>query len=92
MSIEQAAVETESKQIVTPSLPVLISEIEEHINEGGWSVVYEGNDFPQLVGICYIATLTRAVEAPSETPVKPPVDRAAIMAKARAARGNKEVA
>lgn len=81
MTIEQTY-----KEVVTPSLPVFISEIIEAVQDG-WEVVFEGNEYPQLLGILHIAHLTRPVEAPSETPVKPPVDRAAIMAKARAAKG-----
>ena len=71
--------------IARPSLPLFIQEVVEKALEG-YEVDYE-KDYPSESGIMFTCSMTKDVEAPSETPVKPPVDRAAIMAKARAAKG-----
>lgn len=92
MNIEQAVVETvrETKAVVTPNLYVFVAAIAEMAAEG-WLLDLD-NAPPTTLGILYEAGMYRDVEASSEASVKPPVDRAAIMATARAARGKKEVA
>ncbi len=92
MNIGQAAVETvrETTAVVTPNLYTFVATIAEMAAEG-WLLDLDNNP-PITLGILYEAGMYRDVEAPAETPVKIPVDRAAIMAKARAAKGKKEVA